>query len=140
MAVQKVVRQPDYSDLDLDFIPHPTTKDVVKKTGVDAIKRSVRNLVLTNFYDRPFRSYIGSNAQKLLFENMNPLTAGFLRDAITEVINNYEPRVKLYEDGDQEGVIVQVDPDNNGYVATINFIIINRELPVTINLFLERIR
>ena len=50
---QNIVRKPDYSDLDLDFIAHPTTGDVVKKTGVDAIKRSVRNLILTNFYDRP---------------------------------------------------------------------------------------
>ena len=66
--VQKVTRRNDYSDLDLDFIAHPTTGDVVKKTGVDAIKRSVRNLILTNFYDRPFRSYIGSNAQKILFD------------------------------------------------------------------------
>ena len=74
---------------------HPTTGDVMKKTGVDAIKRSIRNLILTNFYDRPFRSYIGSNAQKLLFENANPLTANFLKDAIQEVITNYEPRVKV---------------------------------------------
>lgn len=140
MAVQKVVRQPDYSDLDLDFIAHPTTKDVVKKTGVEALKRSVRNLVLTNYYDRPFRSFIGSNVQKILFDNITPLTVGFLKDAIAEVITNFEPRVRLYEDENGVSVIVQGDPDNNGFNVTINFIIINRELPVTINLFLERIR
>lgn len=139
MAVQKVNRRNDYSDLDLDFIAHPTTGDVVKKTGVDAIKRSVRNLILTNFYDRPFRPYIGSNAQKLLFENINPLTATFLKNAIIETITNFEPRVSLFED-ENRGVLVTVDADGNGYQVQINFIIINRGEPAIINLFLERIR
>lgn len=139
MAVQKVTRTQDYKDLDLDFIPHPTTKDVVKKVGLEAIKRSVRNLVLTNYYDRPFRPFIGSNAQKILFDNINPMTANFLKDAIIETINNFEPRVQLVND-ENRGVYVQVDADNNGYIAKISFIILNRGEPVTINLFLERIR
>lgn len=136
---QNITRKPDYSDLDLDFLPHPTTGDVIKKTGIEAIKRSIRNLVLTNFYDRVFRPGIGSNAQKLLFDNISPLTANFLRDAIIEVIENFEPRVRLAMD-DFRGVIVNVDPENNGYNASIKFIIINRGEPATINLFLERIR
>lgn len=139
--VQKVTRRNDYSDLDLDFIPHPTTGDVVKKVGVDAIKRSVRNLILTNFYDRPFRSYIGSNAQRLLFDNINMFTATFLRDAIAEVITNFEPRVRLpnTQEGD-DGIEVSVNPDLNGYNVRITFIIVNRGEPATINLFLERLR
>lgn len=136
--VQKVTRRNDYSDLDLDFIAHPTTGDVVKKTGVDAIKRSVRNLILTNFYDRPFRSYIGSNAQKLLFDNINMFTATFLGDAIREVITNFEPRIRLPEDG--SGIEVSVNPDLNGYNVRITFIIVNRGEPATISLFLERLR
>jgi hypothetical protein len=139
MIVQKITRKYDYSDLDLDFIAHPTTKDVVKKKGIEAIKRSVRNLVLTNFYDRPFRSYIGSNAQKILFDNINPFTATFLKDAIVEVISNFEPRVKLREDSN-DGVLVKVDPDNNGYTVTITFTILNSGSPAVINLFLERLR
>lgn len=139
MAVQKVTRKFDYSDLDLDFIAHPTTKDVVKKKGIEAVKRSVRNLVLTNFYDRPFRPAIGSNAQKILFDNINPFTAIFLRDAIEEVITNFEPRVRLL--GDQtQSVIVNVNPDNNGYDVRITFTILNTGAPTTINLFLERLR
>ena len=102
-------RAPDYADLDLDFLMHPTTKDVSKKTGEDAIKRSVRNLVLTNFCERPFRSFIGSNVRGLLFENATPMTAVFLQDAIREVINNFEPRVLLSE------VTVNFDYDNNGF-------------------------
>ena len=134
MAIQNISRRPDYSDLDLDFIPHPTTKDVLIKTGEDAIKRSVRNLILTNFYDRPFRPYIGSNVQKLLFENANAITANLVKDAILEVIRNYEPRVEV------NNLDVVFDFDNNGYNVTLAYIIINRSLPVTINLFLERIR
>lgn len=111
--VQKVTRRKDWADLDLDFIAHPTTGDVVKKTGVDAIKRAVRNLVLTNFYDRPFRSYIGSNAQKILFDNISPFSATFLKNAIIETIENFEPRVKLLEDQDR-GVVVEMNPDQNG--------------------------
>ena len=139
MATQKVTRKYDYSDLDLDFLAHPTTGDVVKKTGLDAIKRSIRNLVLTNFYDRRFRSFIGSNATKILFDNINPFTATFLKDSIIEVITNFEPRVKLSED-ENDGVIVSVDPDNNGYNVRITVNVINTGAPAIINLFLERIR
>jgi len=132
--VEIVARKKDYSDLDLDFMPHPTTKDVMKKNGVEAIKRSVRNLIMTNFYDRPFRSYIGSNALKLLFENMNPITANFLNNAIREVITNYEPRVAIND------LRVNFDYDNNGYNVTLFITILNRNEPAVINLFLERIR
>jgi phage baseplate assembly protein W len=131
---QFIARQPDFRDLDLDFIMNPSTKDVSRKIGVEAIKRSVRNLVLSNFYDRPFRSYLGSNAQKILFDNINPLTANFLSDAIREVIRNYEPRVTI------KTINVQVSADNNGYVANITFTINNNDQPVQIQLFLERLR
>ena len=129
-----IARTNDYSDLDLDFIAHPATKDIVRKTGADAIKRSVRNLILTNFYDRPFRSYIGSGAQKLLFENATILTPAFLEKAILEVIGNYEPRIQI------QNVDVLFDYDNNGYNVTLQYVIINRGEPAIINLFLERIR
>jgi phage baseplate assembly protein W len=130
----KIARNKDYSDLDLDFLPHPTTKDVMRKTGIDSVKRSVRNLILTNFYDRPFRPYIGSNVQKLLFENANPLVEGFLRDAIKEVIENFEPRVLVKK------VDALFDYDNNGYNVRIYFIVLNSSEPVVTTLFLERIR
>jgi len=132
--VQTVARKPDYSDLDLDFIAHPTTKDVVRKTGEDAIKRSVRNLILTNHYERPFRSFLGSNVRKVLFDNINPMTATTLINFIKEVIINYEPRVSL------TNVDVSVSIDNNGFDVIISYIILNRSQPVTIKLFLERIR
>jgi len=121
-------------DLDLDFIAHPTTGDVVVKTGVDAIKRSVRNLILSNFYDHPFQSHIGSNIKKMLFENVSPLTANLLRDAIIEVIRNYEPRVSLRD------VQVRVSNDESGYDVGIEFVIINRGTLAQVQYFLSRIR
>jgi phage baseplate assembly protein W len=127
-------RDPDYSDLDLDFIPHPTTGDILRKTGSDAINRSIRNLIFTNFYEKPFRPSIGSNALKILFDNITPLSANFLRDAINEVIQNYEPRVRILN------IEVRFDADNNGYNTLIRYVILNTSEPVITTLFLERIR
>lgn len=124
----------DYSDLDLDFTIHPVTKDVVKKVGPNAVARAIRNLVLTNFYERPFRSFIGSNVQKMLFDNISPLTANILQDQIRDVIVSFEPRATL------STVSVTPDPDNNGYSARIVFTVNNRPEPFTTTIFLERIR
>lgn len=129
-----VNRLPDYTDLDLDFFANPTTKDIVKKVGEDAIKRSVRNLIFTSFYDRPFQPYIGSNIRKILFDNITPFTAILLKNAIVSVINNFEKRVSL------QRVNVTEDADNNGYNVTLEYIILNRQAPVVTSLFLERIR
>ena len=127
-------RAKDYSDLDLDFTVHPVTKDVVKKIGPNAVARSIRNLVLTNFYERPFRSFIGSNAQKMLFENINPITANVLQDQIRDVILSFEPRATI------SSISVNPDVDNNGYSARIVFTVNNRPEPYTTTIFLERIR
>ena len=127
-------RQPDYSDLDLDFLKNPTTGDIARKTGPEAIKRSIRNLIFTNFYDRVFQSYLGSNIRAMLFDNANQLTSIHLKDAITELINNYERRVSLM------AVQVAADIDNNGYNVKLAYTIKNNNQPVTVDLFLERIR
>lgn len=127
-------RSPDYSDLDLDFMKHPTSNDVVRKFGDDAIKRSIRNLIFTNYYERPFRSFIGSGARQMLFENANPLTATFLEGAIRDVINKFEPRVSVLK------VSVTVDLDRNGFNAELQYVIKNREQPIITSIFLERVR
>lgn len=134
MAQVTISRQPDYSDLDLDFMINPVTGDINKKTGEAAIKRSVRNLIFTNYYERPFKSNIGSDVPKLLFDNVDVLTASFIEDAIGRLINNFEPRVRLQK------VIVTADYDNNGFGVEVQYIILNTETPATFNLFLERIR
>lgn len=125
---------PDYSDLDLDFFKNPFTNDVSKKMGTEAIKRSIRNLIFTNYYERPFQPYLGSQVSKMLFENATPLTENFLKDAISTCINNFEPRVQL------DDVIVDTDWDRNGFNVTLKYTILTRHLPVVTTLFLERIR
>lgn len=131
---QKIVRQPDYNDIDLDFFANPATKDIITLTGADAIKRSIRNLIFTNFYERPFRSSIGSNVRKLLFDLATPLTATFLRTAMIETITNLEPRAQLLD--------VEILPaeDQNSYSATIYFKVKNLPQPLVITIFLNRIR
>ncbi|SVB27604.1 uncharacterized protein METZ01_LOCUS180458 [marine metagenome] len=123
-----------WTDLDLDFTKHPITDDISKKRGVEAIKRSVRNLLLTNKYERPFNPDLGSGIMGLLFELVSPTTANVLELAIKEVLENYEPRIII------DNIRIQGDIDRNGYHITLEFTPINTLQPVTIELFLERLR
>lgn len=127
-------RENDYRDLDLDFIAHPVTGDVVKKTGPEAVARALRNLVMTNFYDRPFRSYIGSNTTKLLFEPITAITARLIEQSIEQVVVNFEPRATIVD------VKAFVNQDETGYYVKIVFIINNRPEPYSTTVFLQRIR
>ena len=88
-----------WSDLDLDFTMHPVTKDVSIKRNVEAIKRSVRNLIMTNPFERPFHPEIGSGITGLLFDNVAPTTAVVLQSEIRQVLNNFEPRIELIDIG-----------------------------------------
>ena len=123
-----------WSDLDLDFIKHPNTKDIVKKTDVEAVKRAVRNLILTNRYERPFHPEIDGGVTRLLFELATPSTKIEIENAIRTVIKNFEPRAEVLD------VFVGGDIDRNGFDVTITFRVINHPEPVTIELFLERLR
>ena len=134
MAQVNISRQPDYSDLDLDFKINPITGDINKKKGNDAVKRSIRNLIFTNFYERPFNSSIGSDVPRLLFDNVDIITASLLEDAIGRLINIYEPRVQI------TSLNVYADIDNHGFNVQLEYIILNTETPATFNLFLEKIR
>lgn len=127
-------RVPDYADLDLDFLAKPGSKDISKKVGEEAIKRSIRNLIFTNFYDRLFQPRIGSNIYKLLFSTVTDVTAILISDAIKEVITNFEPRCEILS------VDVIPSEDLNGYSATITYQLLNRPEPLVTEVFLERIR
>ena len=101
-----------YRDIDLDFGRNSTTNDIVKIEDVNAVKRSVKNLVQTNFYERPFHPELGCGVRELLFENFTPMTGIFLRRKIEEVLTNYEPRITLEQvavDDDQDGHRLVVD-------------------------------
>jgi phage baseplate assembly protein W len=123
-----------YKDLDLLFNVHPIKKDINKHTAEMAVINSIKNLVLTNHYERLFQPNIGSNVNKLLFENMDVITASALEREIQQVIENYEPRARIYR------VSVIPDYDNNKFSVDMEFLINNLTEPITITFFLERVR
>ena len=124
----------EFTDIDLDFSRNPVTNDVAKIKNVEAIKRSVKNLIQTNFYERPFQPELGSGVRDMLFENFSPLTTVFLERKIEEVISNYEPRVSL------NSVNVEDDIDGNRLVADIQFYVIGSAEPVSVRTYLQRLR
>ena len=124
-----------YSDLDLFFSAKGVSKDISKVTDIQAVKRSVRNLVLTNHYEKPFHPEIGSGVRDMLFEPMTPITANILARKIEDVIENFEPRAKLI------GVRAQPNLDRNEYEVTIEFYVINTPTElVDLTVMLERLR
>ena len=124
----------DFKDLDLNFNVHPVKKDITKHTGEMAVINSVKNLILTNHYERPFQPELGSNIRRMLFENLDTVTAASIEREITQTILNFEPRVRL------QSVEVLAYPEKNGYQATIEFFIGNNTQVSQVSLFLERNR
>jgi phage baseplate assembly protein W len=123
-----------FKDLDLNFNIHPVRKDINMHKNEYAIINSVKNLILTNFYERVFQPQLGSNIRRLLFENIDNLIAARIEKEIEETILNFEPRVQI------SNITAIPDPDRNAYGITLEFFVINNANPVTINFFLERIR
>ena len=123
-----------WSDLDLDFKAHPVTKDIVRKTDVESVKRSIRNLILTNRYERPFQPNIDGGVTRHLFELSTEHTKHNVESAVRNCISNFEPRAEVID------VIVGGDLDKNGFDVTIIFRVVNTPDPVTIEIFLERLR
>ena len=124
-----------YKDLNLNFTRHPTRNDLTPLTDAAAIKRSVRNLVQYNHYEKPFHPEIGSGIRGLLFENMSPFVSNVLKRKIEDTITNFEPRVTLVD------VNVNSNFDTNQYEVTIEFYIDNVENElVDLSFNLERIR
>ena len=124
----------DFVDLNLDFTRNVVTNDIVKIEGVDAVKRSVKNLIQTNFYERPFHPEIGCGVRELLFENFTPVTGIFIQRKVEEVITNYEPRARI------SSVTVNEQPDRNGIDVTVYFYVMNMPNPVSVTTVLQRIR
>ena len=131
--ITRNVRQ--YTDLDLFFGKKSSDSDISKVTNVQAVKRSVRNLVLLNVYEKPFHPEIAGGVREMLFENMTPITAKIIAKQVENVINNFEPRAKLV------GVRVQPDLDRNIYELTIEFYVVNAPTElVDMTVMLERLR
>ena len=134
MAEITIKNQRSFTDLDLNFNIHPTTKDINKFKNENAVINAVKNLVLTNHYDRPFQPEIGSNLKRLLFEQVDNVTAALIERDIETTITNFEPRVDLKD------VVASGSPDENGYRVQITFFLINNPDPITVDFFLERVR
>ena len=139
-----------WADLDLDFTAHPVTKDIVRKTNVEAVKRSVRNLIQTNKYDKKFHPEIDGGVTRHLFGLATAATKHDISQAIYACLQNYEPRVIIdrinVAGNDDEVGHTQSDLritgniDRNGFNISIFFRVINSPEPIEISLFLERIR
>ena len=131
--ISRNVRQ--YSDLDLFFTKKTVGSDVNKVTDIQAVKRSVRNLILLNAFEKPFHPEISSGVRDMLFENMTPITAVVLTRKIEDVINNFEPRVRLVS------VRAIPDMDRNIYNVSIEFYVVNAPTElVDLSVMLERLR
>ena len=129
-SIQKVI----YSDFNTDFSRNAVTGQLNRKTNAEAVKQSIRNLLLTDRYERPFQPEIGSNVRRLLFENVDVVVAAQLEREISEVIDNFEPRASVSR------VTAVPAPDENGYSIELEFFLVNNPSPVSIYFFLKRVR
>ena len=124
-----------YKDLDLFFSKKNTSADISKVQGIQAVKRAVRNLILTNTYEKPFHPEIAGGVRELLFEPMSPLVAVVVARKIEDVITNFEPRARLVS------VRSIPDLDRNAYEVSVEFYIVNAPTElVDLSIMLERLR
>ena len=131
--ITRNVRQ--YTDLDLFFGKKSSNSDIQDITDVKAVKRSIRNLVLLNHYEKPFHPEIASGVRDMLFELMTPVTAQILARKIEDVIQNFEPRARLIS------VTALPNLDRNEYEVSIEFYVVNQPTElVDLTIMLERVR
>jgi len=123
-----------FKDLNLDFQQNSATKDIQKITDVESVKRSVRNLINLNHYEKPFHPEIGSNLRGMLFENITPQISHYIGKQIEMLIKNYEPRCRLVDVSNRPNL------DKNGYSVSISFYVVNHPEPVTVESCVERLR
>ena len=134
-ALNPLLKEVVFSDVNVSFTPHPVTGKLPVLKNADAVKRAVRNLILTNFGERPYEPLYGGNIRAMLFENTNdPLLQDQLRRQIEGAIKNYERRAKV------DRVIVDVKPDSNALVIKIRFMVFNERFPVDLEVAIERVR
>ena len=127
-------KQEIFSDLDLSFIAHPITGNVGRKTNRESVRQSVKSLILTDYFERPFKSDIGCSIRYFLFELFTPPVKQQMERAIKEVIKNYEPRADVFE------VLVEERPEVNALTVSVAFMILNDPDPVILHVILERVR
>ena len=129
----KITARRWYTDIDLNITPHPSSGDLVLKQDKEAVKRSVRNIMLTNNYERPFRPNFGANLRGLLFELADDITKLEIRNQITEAIEDYEPRVVI------DKIYLNEDKSNNMFV-NIHYGVRGVIEPQELEVILQRVR
>jgi len=127
-------RNRQFKDLSLTFALNPVTNDVVAVTGADAVKRSVRNILLTRRGEVPFLPNYGSRLDALLFEPIDPITTAFIDAEIRGAISAFEPRVKITY------LTITPTPDENKYQIDLTMALVNQPEPITLTVFLTRLR
>ena len=123
-----------FSDIPISFTAHPITGNVKKSINRDAVKNSVRNIILTNHGERFFKPKFGGNVTSKLFENASKFTEFNTARSIRIALANYEPRAEVIK------VKVTTDPDTNNLTVSLKFRVINDPEPITVDVLLERIR
>ncbi len=123
-----------YSDFHKDLTVNPVTNDLARLLDEEAIKESLKNLLLTDRGERLFQPNLGSDIRATLFENNTPATLTILKQHVLDTINNFEPRVTVID------VTVLSEYDENRVNIVIQFYVRNREVPISLTVFLERIR
>lgn len=123
-----------YSDFGTAFVEHPVRRELSVVSDENAIKQAIRNLVQTDFYERPFEPSKGCGIRGLLFEPISPQTAGAIEDAVRTAIENWEPRARL------RSVKADARPDQNFYSVLITFTLVNSDQPVSVPVLLYRVR
>jgi len=123
-----------YSDFHMDLSINPITEDLALKTNEEAIKESLRNIILTDRGERLFQPNLGSDVRASLFENANPVSLKILEERVRDAIDNFEPRVSVID------VDLLSIYDDNTVQITIQFYIRNREDPLQLSMFIERVR
>jgi phage baseplate assembly protein W len=134
MATSIISSPRQYTDLDLNFVVHPIKKDINKNVGTVAVINSIKNLLLTSHFEKPFHPEIGSNMRKMLFEPMDAIVATNIRNEIEQTVNNYEPRARI------KTIVVTPNYDENGFSVQMEFFVLNVTQPITISFFLSRVR
>lgn len=134
IPVSTVARKKSWADLNLKLTLHPIRKDIIPLRDDESIKNSVKNLVLTNFFERPFQPQVGANLRGLLFEPADAITKYELSDGIKQVLIDYEPRIRVNRVG------IEDQSDRNAYRITVHFQIIEMDLNTEVEIVLQRLR
>lgn len=135
MATQQTFERKNlYKDFDISFSNNPITGDVGTKSDVNAINQSVKNLINTNYYERPFNPTFGCNIRGLLFELADPITIEDLKNAIVETLQNHEPRIQLIN------IFIEDMQDQNAYHISIQYEIVSRNIVTEFETVLKRLR